>query len=160
MHYASSRQPVKDTLGATAFTDDCFASLLKEFTLKSYRHSREVLPAIDVRSGEEIMKEEVEKETQPVGTQTAVLQQLTVSYDDGMKALLEQYKGSEVDTILMTLDPKDQKIAGEKGPDGFSDLVGSLSKSGPCFILHRYEHEDKDGKEHNGKHFYYFSTDK
>lgn len=157
MHYASARQPVKDMLGSSDFTDDHFASTKKEFDLEYYRHVKEVLPSIDVRSGEEIMKEEVENDTQPVGTQTAVLKQLAVKYDEGMEELFDKFKQMNCDTIIMNLDAKDQKLQGNEGHEDFLELVESLAESGPCFILHRYKHNDKEGSSTALNIFIYYS---
>lgn len=157
MAYANSRANVKDALGSSDFVDDHFCSSMKEITLDYYRHVKEVLPSIDVRSGEEIIKEEVERETQPVGTSTAVLKQLAIGYDEGMEELFDKYKQNSFDTVVMTLQPKNQKLEGVEGKSEFSELVSDLSESGPCFILHRYKHEDKEGNSAAENIFVYFS---
>jgi len=158
MLYASGRQTIKDTLGSSDFTDDFYVNTLAELTLENYTHEKETIPQIDVRTQDEIEKEEADAEQIPMGTKTTVLTQLNVKTSEGTDGLLKEYLEGSVNTIIMTIEKKTQNIESTKGSDNYAELCSVLDDTGtPAFILHRFNHADPNGEAAASSMFVYFS---
>lgn len=155
MLYASSRQSLKDYLGSADFVDDYFVATPEEMTAEAFHKDRVLVPQIDVRSMEEIEKEEAELECAPTATRTAVMAAMGVTMADELTALLQQFAQEEVDCILLTLDTKSQAVSGEAGDADLDGWLGALNPEEPKYVVLRYRHIHNDEEKCKILFFYY-----
>lgn len=136
MLYASSRGTLKSQLGTANFAQDYHIDQINECDAARLIDHRTLHERVELRTDEEILKQETAHETAPKTIKSSVMKSLPIELTDSGKEVINKFNSGEYKTVFLELNIATQAISGStQSATSIADIQKVLPDSNPRYML-------------------------